>query len=70
VYTIGITVQIVPVGIPGMVGVVETIMSGLYTLAGIPLNVSVAATMMIRVIMMWLEALIGGIVFILYTRRS
>lgn len=69
VYTIGITVQIVPIGIPGMVGVVETIMSGLYMLAGIPLNVSVAATMMIRFIMMWLEALIGGIAFILYTRR-
>ncbi|MBC7091633.1 MAG: flippase-like domain-containing protein [Nitrososphaeria archaeon] len=69
VYTIGITVQIVPVGIPGMIGIVETIMSGLYTLAGIPLSISVAATMMIRFIMMWLEALIGGIAFILYTRR-
>lgn len=70
VYTIGITVQIIPVGVPGMVGIVETIMSGLYTLAGVPLSISVAATMMIRVIMMWFEVLIGGITFILYTRRS
>ncbi|MCX8188766.1 MAG: flippase-like domain-containing protein [Nitrososphaeria archaeon] len=70
VYTIGITVQLIPVGVPGMVGIVETIMSGLYTLAGIPLSISVAATMMIRVIMMWLEALIGGITFFLYARRD
>ncbi|MEM1986151.1 MAG: flippase-like domain-containing protein [Nitrososphaeria archaeon] len=70
VYTIGITVQIIPIGVPGMVGIVETIMSGLYTLAGIPLNVSVAATMMIRVIMMWFEALIGGIAFALYAKRG
>ncbi len=70
VYTIGITVQIIPVGVPGMVGIVETIMSGLYTLAGIPLNISVAATMMIRIIMMWIEALIGGLAFALYARRT
>ncbi|MEM3786184.1 MAG: flippase-like domain-containing protein [Nitrososphaeria archaeon] len=70
VYTIGITVQIIPIGVPGMVGIVETIMSGLYTLAGIPLSVSVAATMMIRVIMMWFEALIGGIAFALYAKRG
>ena len=69
VYTIGISIQIVPIGIPGMVGVVETVMSGLYVVSGIPLSLSVAATVMIRLVMMWFEALIGGIIFLLYSRR-
>ncbi len=69
VYTIGISIQIVPVGIPGMVGVVETVMSGLYAVSGVPLSLSVAATVMIRLIMMWLEALIGGLVFVGYSKR-
>jgi len=69
VYTIGITVQTIPVGVPGMVGIVEAIMSGLYTLAGVPISVSVAATIMIRVIMMWFEALLGSAAFILYSKR-
>ncbi|MGQ9781176.1 MAG: lysylphosphatidylglycerol synthase transmembrane domain-containing protein [Nitrososphaeria archaeon] len=69
VYTIGISIQIVPIGIPGMVGVVETVMSGLYVIAGVPLSLSVAATVMIRLIMMWLEALVGGLVFVGYSRR-
>ena len=69
VYTIGISIQIIPVGIPGMVGIVETVMSGLYVASGIPLSLSVAATVMIRLVMMWFEALIGGIVFLAYSRR-
>jgi uncharacterized protein (TIRG00374 family) len=69
VYTIGISIQIVPIGIPGMVGIVETVMSGLYVVSGIPLSLSVAATVMIRLIMMWFEASIGGVIFLLYSRR-
>jgi uncharacterized protein (TIRG00374 family) len=69
VYTIGISIQIIPVGIPGMIGIVETVMSGLYVASGIPLSLSVAATVMIRLVMMWFEALIGGIVFLAYSRR-
>jgi len=69
VYTIGISIQIVPIGIPGMVGVVETVMSGLYVVSGIPLSLSVAATVMIRLVMMWFEAFIGGVIFLLYSRR-
>ncbi|MEM3403052.1 MAG: flippase-like domain-containing protein [Nitrososphaeria archaeon] len=69
VYTIGISIQIIPIGIPGMVGFVETIMSGLYVISGIPLGLSVAATVMIRLVMMWFEALIGGLVFWSYSRR-
>lgn len=70
VYTIGISIQIIPIGIPGMVGIVETVMSSLYAISGIPFSLSVAATVMIRLIMMWLEALVGGIIFLAYSRHS
>jgi len=69
VYTIAISIQIIPIGIPGMVGFVETVMSGLYTIAGVPFGLSVAATVMIRLVMMWFEALVGGLIFWLYSRR-
>jgi len=61
VYTIGMTVQMIPVGIPGMVGVVESIMSTLYTATGVPINLSVAATLLIRAIILWFQILVGGI---------
>jgi len=61
VYTIGMTIQMVPIGIPGMVGVVESAMSTLYMAAGVSTNLSVAATLMIRIIMLWFQVLVGGI---------
>lgn len=70
VYTISVSVQVLPLGIPGMVGVEETVMSGLYAISGIPLGLSVAATIMIRLVMTWYEALVGGILFLLYSRRK
>ncbi|MEM4461560.1 MAG: flippase-like domain-containing protein, partial [Candidatus Bathyarchaeia archaeon] len=64
IYTIGITIQMIPIGIPGMIGVVETIMAALYSLVGIPSAISVAATLMIRIVMLWFEIAIGGIALI------
>lgn len=60
VYTIGMTIQMLPVGIPGMVGVVESVMATLYTVMGVPPNLSIAATLMIRVVMLWFQVLLGG----------
>jgi hypothetical protein len=70
VYTISVSIQVLPLGIPGMVGIQETVMSGLYTISGIPLGLSVAATIMIRLVMTWYEALVGGTLFVLYSRRK
>lgn len=61
VYTIGITLQMIPVGIPGMIGVVESAMSALYASTGIPLSLSIAATLMIRIVMLWFEVLVGAL---------
>lgn len=69
VYTIGITVQMVPLGVPGMVGVVEVTMITLYSVTGIPLKVGAAATILIRIVMLWFELLVGGAVTYLILLR-
>jgi len=70
VYTIGVTIQMVPVGIPGMIGVVEVTMITLYSATGIPAEVGAAATMLIRIVMLWFEALVGGVVTYLILLRG
>jgi uncharacterized protein (TIRG00374 family) len=65
VYTISIMIQMISVGIPGMVGIVETVMATLYSLVGIPSAISVAATLMVRMVMLWFEIAIGGIALLL-----
>jgi len=69
VYTIGMTIQMLPVGIPGMIGVVETVMSTLYTVMGVPPNLSVAATLMIRMVMLWFQATLGGLFTLILQKR-
>lgn len=66
VYTIGITMQMVPLGIPGNVGPVELVMTALYSLAGVNATVSAAATMLIRFAMMWFEVAVGGVATYLF----
>jgi uncharacterized protein (TIRG00374 family) len=61
VYTIGVTLQMIPIGIPGMVGAVEVTMIALYSATGIPLEVGAVATILIRIVMLWFEILVGGL---------
>ena len=59
VYSISVTIQTVPLGIPGEVGLVEIVMTSLYGLLGVPLGISAAATVLIRVLWVWLRLLLG-----------
>jgi uncharacterized protein (TIRG00374 family) len=58
VYSISITIQNIPLGVPG-VGLVEIVMTSLYGLLGVPLGISAAATVLIRVLWVWFRLLIG-----------
>lgn len=62
VYTIGITLQMIPIGIPGMVGPVEVAMITLYSNAGVNETISTAATILIRLVMLWYMMAVGGLV--------
>lgn len=61
VYSIGIAVQTIPLGIPGEIGVLDVLMATLYTLLGLPIAVSAVATLLIRIMTLWMRLLIGGI---------
>jgi len=61
VYSISIAIQTIPLGIPGEIGVLDVLMSTLYTLLGIPIAVSAVATLLIRIMTLWMRLLIGGL---------
>jgi len=61
VYSIIVGIQTVPLGIPGEVGLVEIVMTSLYTLFGVPIALSAVATVLIRILTLWVRLLIGGV---------
>lgn len=59
VYSIGIAVQYVPLGVPAEVGVTEIVMTGLLSLFGVPPEMSAAGTILTRFLTTWLRLIIG-----------
>jgi len=59
VYSISIALQTIPIGVPGEVGLIEIVMTSLYTLLGIPVVISAAATVLTRVITLWFKLFVG-----------
>ena len=61
VYSISVAIQTIPIGIPGEIGLLDVLMASLYTLLGIPIAISAVATVLIRILTLWLRLLIGGL---------
>jgi hypothetical protein len=63
VYSISIAVQTIPVGIPGEIGLVEIVMTSLYTLLlpGVSSAIVVVATILIRALTLWAKLVISGV---------
>jgi len=59
VYSISVNIQSIPLGIPAEVGVVEIVMTSLYGLLGVEAGIAAAATVLIRLITVWLRIIIG-----------
>ncbi|MGQ9459865.1 MAG: lysylphosphatidylglycerol synthase transmembrane domain-containing protein [Candidatus Bathyarchaeaceae archaeon] len=59
VFSISVTIQNFPIGVPGEVGLIEIVMTSLYGLLGVPLGISAAATVLIRVLTVWFKFFIG-----------
>ena len=59
VYSLSCALQSVPLGIPAEVGVMEIVMTTLYSLFGVSIGVSAAATVLIRVLTVWLRMFVG-----------
>ena len=61
VYAVMIFLQMLPIFLPGGVGLVDIVMSTLFTAIGLPMHSAVAATILIRLIQLWLLTAIGGV---------
>jgi uncharacterized protein (TIRG00374 family) len=61
VYSIGVAIQTAPLGIPGEIGVLDILMATLYTALGVPIATAAVATVLIRILTLWLRLLIGGL---------
>ncbi|MEM3051831.1 MAG: flippase-like domain-containing protein, partial [Candidatus Bathyarchaeia archaeon] len=59
--TIVLAVKSIPVGIPFEVGIPEITMTALYTSLGVPAGISATATILTRLITLWLKFAIGFI---------
>jgi len=59
VSSISVSIQNIPIGVPGEVGLVEIVMTSLYGLLGVPVGISAAATVLIRVLTVWFRLLLG-----------
>jgi len=63
VYSISCTLQNIPTGVPGETGLIEVAMTSLYALLGVPIAISAVATVLIRVLWVWVRLPLGFISF-------
>jgi len=61
VYAVMIFLQMLPLFLPGGVGFVDIVMSTLFAAIGIPMHAAVAATILTRLIQLWLLTALGGL---------
>ncbi|UCC58119.1 MAG: flippase-like domain-containing protein [Candidatus Bathyarchaeum sp.] len=59
VHSISVSIQSVPLGIPGDVGVVDTAMAWLYGLLAVDSAFGAAATVLIQILRVWLRIIVG-----------
>ncbi|MBM5805983.1 MAG: flippase-like domain-containing protein [Candidatus Verstraetearchaeota archaeon] len=53
-------VQMIPIGIPGLVGVMEISMTAFFMVFGIPADIAASGTILTRLVIFWFELLISG----------
>lgn len=61
VYTVMIFLQMLPIFLPGGIGLVDIVMITLFNSIGVPMHSAVAASILIRLIQLWLLTALGGI---------
>ena len=59
VHSVSVSIQSIPIGIPGDVGFVDTAMTWLYGLLAVENTVGAAATVLIQVLRVWLRIIVG-----------
>jgi hypothetical protein len=60
VYAVMIFLQMLPLFLPGGLGLVDIVMITLFNAIGVPMHAAVAATILIRLIQLWFLTALGG----------
>lgn len=61
IYSLMLSIQAIPLGIPAEVGLTEIVMTSLFATLGVPISVSAAATILTRILAVWFKIIIGYI---------
>jgi uncharacterized protein (TIRG00374 family) len=69
VYSVIIVFQTLPLGLPGGIGLVEILMTALFSAVGISIYDAAAVTILIRLVQLWFLALLGGLSTVHLMRR-
>lgn len=59
VYSLGFTIQSIPIGVPGNIGLMESVMTAFYILLGVPSTISAAATILTAISTIGFKLLVG-----------
>jgi len=59
VYSLSFAVRAIPIGVPGDVGLAESVMMGFYIMLGVPSNISAAATILTAISTIGFKLLVG-----------
>jgi uncharacterized protein (TIRG00374 family) len=69
VYSVIVVFQTLPLGLPGGIGLVEILMTGLFSAVGVSIYDAAAVTILIRLVQLWFLALLGGLSTVHLMRR-
>jgi uncharacterized protein (TIRG00374 family) len=70
IYSVTVIIQLLPTFLPGGLGLIEIIMSTMYSALGIPNIIANGATFIIRLVTLWFLTSLGGIVTIYLLRKQ
>jgi len=59
-------IQIIPIGIPGMIGIMEVSITVLFIEFGIPLGIAGSVAILMRIVTFWFELILGFITTSIY----
>ncbi|WP_128860101.1 lysylphosphatidylglycerol synthase transmembrane domain-containing protein [Methanocella paludicola] len=68
VFSVMVILQMLPIFLPGGIGVVDIVMTTLYMTVGISKNAAAGATIMVRFVTLWFLTALGGLVTLYLTK--
>jgi uncharacterized protein (TIRG00374 family) len=66
---VGDFIQMTPIIIPGMIGVIEPILTGILAAFGVPVTVAASATMLARLATFWFDLPVTGVAAVYYSSK-